>query len=112
MDIKTKEKRSQNMAKIQAKNTKPEIYIRSALHKLNLRFRVNYKDINGQPDLYFTKKKVAIFVHGCYWHRHENCKYTYMPKSNMEFWNTKFESNKNRDRLVINSLMQEGIRVL
>jgi DNA mismatch endonuclease, patch repair protein len=112
MDIKTKEERSRNMAKIRAKNTKPEMFIRSALHRLNFRYRINYKDIKGHPDLYFTKRKVAIFIHGCYWHRHEDCKFAYIPKTNTDFWNAKFSSNKERDRDVMNSLNSEGIRTL
>ena len=112
MDIKSKEARSENMAKIRSKNTKPEMYIRSALFKRNYRFRVNHKAVEGHPDIFFTRVKVAIFVHGCYWHRHEGCKYAYIPKSNTDFWLTKFETNKNRDSVVYEALKQNGVRVL
>ena len=111
-DIKSKEERSANMAKIQSKNTRPEMYIRSALFKRNHRFRVNYKAVEGHPDIYFTRTKVAIFVHGCYWHRHEKCKYAYTPKSNTDFWLAKFEANKRRDDVVYDVLQKNGTHVL
>ena len=111
-DIKSKEARSANMAKIHSKNTRPEMYIRSALFKRNLRFRVNYKAIEGNPDIYFTKAKAAIFVNGFYWHRHDGCKYAYIPKSNTDFWLAKFEANIKRDSIVHETLKGSGIRVL
>ena len=112
MDIKSEEKRSWNMSRIRAKNTKPELFVRSELHKLGYRFRVNSKLVEGRPDIYFTKKRIAIFVHGCYWHRHSNCKFAYIPKSNVDFWMKKFESNIERDKVVLNILHQEHIRVI
>lgn len=112
MDIKSKEKRSQNMSKIRSKNTKPEKFIRSLLFKHGLRFRVSFADINGKPDLYFSKKMVAVFVHGCFWHRHTLCKYAYTPKSNVEFWKNKFETNIKRDKTVVKQLTERNIRVL
>lgn len=112
MDIKSKQKRSINMSKIRSKNTKPEMFIRSQLHKQGFRFNVNSKLAEGHPDIYFPKKRVAVFIHGCYWHRHENCKYAYYPKSNTDFWLTKFETNKKRDTIVIKRLQHSGIRVL
>jgi DNA mismatch endonuclease (patch repair protein) len=111
-DIKSKEERSVNMAKIRSKKTKPEMYIRSALSKRNHRFRVNYKLVEGHPDIYFTRIKVAVFIHGCYWHRHYGCKYAYTPKSNINFWVTKFEINKNRDDAVYEELKNNGVRIL
>ena len=112
MDIKSTEDRSLNMSKIKNCNTKPEIYLRSLLHQKGLRFRINYKDLPGKPDIYFSKRKVAIFVHGCYWHRHEGCKYAYMPKTNVEFWTTKLEKNKEHDREVVEQLNKLNVRVL
>lgn len=112
MDIKSKEQRSKNMAKIRSKNTKPELMIRSLLHKRGLRFRVNYKGIIGKPDLYFTKKKVAVFVHGCFWHRHKGCKIAYTPKSYLDFWQQKFDTNIQRDSVVRTALLSDGIRIL
>lgn len=99
------------MSKIRSKNTKPELFIRSGLHKLGYRFRVNSKLIDGHPDIYFTKKRVAIFVHGCYWHRHNNCKYAYLPKSNIDFWLQKFSSNIERDKSVMQTLENGHVRV-
>ena len=100
------------MAKIRSKDTRPEKYIRSALFKRNYRFRVNYEAVDGHPDIYFTRTKVAVFVHGCYWHRHDGCKYSYIPKSNVGFWLAKFEANKKRDNLVYEALNRNSIRVL
>lgn len=112
MDIKSKEERSRNMAKIQAKNTKPELFIRSELHKRGFRFRVNCKLVEGHPDIYFAKKRIAIFVHGCYWHRHPGCKFSYTPKSNVDFWVKKFTNNVERDKMVIEILQNEGVRTV
>ncbi len=112
MDIKSKDARSLNMSNIRSKNTKPEIFIRSELHKQGLRFYVNSKLVEGHPDIYFSKKKVAVFINGCYWHRHENCKLAYSPKSNTAFWLAKFDANKKRDIIVAEKLRCSGIRVL
>ncbi len=100
------------MSKIRAKNTKPELFIRSELHKRGYRFRVNSKLVEGLPDIYFTKRRIAIFIHGCYWHRHPNCKFAYTPKSNVDFWMRKFSSNILRDTEVMTLLNQQGIRVI
>ena len=112
MDIKSPQARSRNMARIKYAKTKPEMYIRSLFFRNGMRFRVNFTAIEGKPDLYFTKHKVAVFVHGCYWHRHENCKYAYTPKSNVVFWITKLESNRDHDIKVIKNLNNQNIRVL
>lgn len=112
MDIKSKEARSLNMSKIRAKNTRPELFIRSELHKRGFRFRVNSKLVEGHPDIYFTKKRIAVFIHGCYWHRHHNCKFSYTPKSNVDFWMKKFASNVERDKTVMKILQKEGIRIV
>lgn len=112
MDIKSKEERSRNMAKIRSKDTKPEMFIRSLLHSKGYRFRVNNKDVFGKPDIYFPKKQIAVFIHGCYWHRHKQCKYSYTPKSNIEFWQAKFKTNTLRDETVKSHLQHDGIRIL
>lgn len=112
MDIKSKAKRSENMSRIRSRNTKPELFLRSLLHRHGFRYRVNYSLVSGRPDLYFTRKKVAVFVHGCFWHRHDGCKYAYMPKSNVQFWNEKFNKNLRRDSVVREQLKMENIRVL
>ncbi|MBE6905282.1 MAG: DNA mismatch endonuclease Vsr [Ruminococcaceae bacterium] len=112
MDIKSPEERSRNMAKIRNTRTKPEMFIRSLLHRQGLRYRVNYSKCPGKPDLYFPARKIAVFVHGCYWHRHPGCKFAYTPKSNLEFWLPKLEGNRKHDELITQKLHDQGIRVL
>ena len=97
MDNLTRDQRSKNMAKIKSKDTKPEIKVRSFLHNSGLRFRLNNKDLPGRPDIVLNKYKTVIFVDGCFWHRHRNCKYAYNPKSRVEFWEKKFRDNVKRD---------------
>lgn len=108
MDRINKLHRSWNMSRIRNKNTKPEIIVRSALHKLGFRFRLHIKSLPGKPDIVLAKYKIAIFVHGCFWHRHEGCKYAYTPKSHTEFWQSKFESNIKRDQIVMKNLRELG----
>ena len=85
------------MAAIKSKNTKPEIAVRKLLHSLGYRFRLHRKDLPGSPDIVLPKYKTVIFVHGCFWHRHENCKYASTPKTRKEFWESKFKANLKRD---------------
>lgn len=112
MDVFSPEKRSQVMSRIRSKDTKPEKIIRSILHKQGFRFRINRKDLPGKPDIVLPKYKTVIFVHGCFWHRHEGCKYAYTPKSNIDFWNKKFSSNLQRDKNIQNKLRKSGWKVL
>ena len=112
MDIKSPEERSKNMAAIHSKNTKPEIYLRKLLFARGYRYGVNLKSVPGHPDIYMKKYNTAVFVHGCFWHRHEGCKYAYMPKSRVEFWLKKFEANVKRDELVRKELASKKIKVL
>ena len=104
---KVSEQRSRNMSAIKSKNTKPEIKVRKLLHSMGYRFRLHSKDLPGSPDFVLPKYKTVIFVHGCFWHRHENCKYASTPKTRKEFWNKKFTENKKRD-----SEIQEKIKIL
>ena len=97
MDHLTKEERSRNMAKIKSSNTKPELIVRSLLHRMGFRFRLNRMDLPGKPDLVLPKYKVALFVHGCFWHCHDNCKKAHLPASNIEYWTAKLTRNKERD---------------
>jgi DNA mismatch endonuclease (patch repair protein) len=85
------------MAAIKGKDTKPELAVRKYLHGLGYRYRLHCKDLPGKPDIVLRKWKTVIFVNGCYWHRHENCKYAYLPKSNSEFWKKKFQETVRRD---------------
>lgn len=97
MDTISKERRSWNMSRIRSKNTKPELIVRSLLHRLGYRFRLHRKDLPGIPDIVLPKYKTVIFVHGCFWHRHPGCKYAYTPKSNIDKWEKKFNENVQRD---------------
>ena len=112
MDIKSPERRSQNMAKIRSRNTKPEVFLKKLLFKKGYRYSLNKKGLPGTPDLYFRKYNTVIFVHGCFWHRHQKCKYAYMPKSNIEFWQEKFNNNIERDKRQLEELEKLYIRVL
>ncbi len=111
-DTISSERRSRNMSAIKSKDTKPEVYLRKLLYHHGFRYRKNYSGVFGHPDIYLPKYKVAIFVHGCYWHRHSGCRYAYMPKSRVEFWQKKFDNNVRRDRLVKETLESQGIRCL
>jgi DNA mismatch endonuclease (patch repair protein) len=94
------------MSKIRAKNTKPEILVRQYLYSKGFRYRIHGK-LPGKPDIVFGKKKLAVFVHGCFWHRH-GCHLTYTPKSNQEFWQKKFQNNIDRDMKVKDLLSELG----
>src|SRR3989338_7179007 len=98
MDTLSPEKRSWNMSRIRGENTKPELAVRSMLHRMGYRFRISDKTLPGKPDIVLPKYRTAIFVHGCFWHRHQGCKYTYTPKSRLDFWSRKFEGNVMRDK--------------
>ena len=111
-DIKTPEERSRNMSAIRSKNTKPELYIRKHLFGCGFRYRVCPEYVPGHPDLYLAKYRAAIFIHGCFWHRHADCKYAYMPKTREEFWAKKFGDNERRDGVVRDELQNKGIRQL
>lgn len=112
MDIVSREKRSQMMAGIKSKNTRPEKTIRSLLHGLGFRFRVQRKDLPGKPDIVLPKYKTVIFIHGCFWHQHSGCKYAYMPKSNAEFWAKKLDGNVIRDSGIQKKLAAMGWRII
>ena len=105
-------KRSEIMRAIKSKNTSPEKRVRSAAHSLGLRFRLHRSDLPGSPDLLFPKRKVALFVHGCFWHRHKNCSVAKTPKTNTEFWVRKFERNMERDLENSRKLEENGWKVL
>lgn len=112
MDIKSPEERSRNMAAIRSKNTKPEIYFRKLLFAQGYRYSLNSKKVYGHPDIYLKKYNTAVFIHGCFWHRHKDCKYAYMPKSQTDFWKEKFDRNRKRDQLVQEKLKKENIKYL
>jgi DNA mismatch endonuclease, patch repair protein len=111
VDHVTKARRSAMMSGIRGKHTAPEMIIRSAAHRMGLRFRLHGK-LPGRPDLVFSKWKTVVFVNGCFWHRHEGCKRTTVPKSNTAFWNEKFDTNVRRDRSNYQRLAALGWRVV
>lgn len=111
-DIKSPEERSRNMSAIKRADTKPEIYIRKMLFKAGYRFRLQTNKIPGHPDLWLKKYNTAIFIHGCFWHRHAGCIYAYMPKSRVDFWSDKFDKNVQRDHFVQDQLRARRVRCL
>lgn len=111
-DIVSAEQRSRNMAAIRSRDTKPEVYLRKLLFAKGYRYRIADKSVPGHPDIFLRKYNTAIFVHGCFWHRHPDCKYAYTPKSRVEFWQKKFDDNVRRDRIVQNELKERNIRCL
>ncbi len=108
----TPEERSWLMARVRSKDTKPEWILRSALHRLGFRYRLRRKDLPGKPDLVFPKYRAAVFVNGCFWHRHEGCSQATTPKSNVEFWERKFRGNVERDARNHRALRENGWRVV
>ena len=112
MDIWDKKKRSEVMSKIRSKDTKPELTLRKSLFAKGFRYRVNDKRLPGSPDIVLPKYKTVIFLHGCFWHRHEGCKYAYTPKTNTKFWIDKITSNKERDKIYMQKLIVQGWNVL
>ena len=111
-DIVSPEKRSQNMSAIRSKNTKHEVYLRKLLFAQGYRYRIADKSVPGHPDIFLRKYNTAIFVNGCFWHRHAGCKYAYTPKSRVEFWQKKFDDNVRRVRAVKAELLEHGIKLL
>lgn len=105
-------KRSEIMRSVRSKHTGPELLIRSAAHRLGLRFRLHDGKLPGRPDLVFPRWKTVVFVNGCYWHRHANCKKATVPKSNTSFWHAKFEANLARDERNYRDLSELGWRVI
>ena len=99
MDIWTKEKRSEVMSKIKSKDTKPEKLLRSALHKEGYRFRIHKKGLSGNPDIVLPKYKTVIYVNGCFWHLHKDCRDGHIPKTNKKYWKEKLLKNVERDKL-------------
>lgn len=104
MDNLDKKKRSWNMSRIKSKNTKPEIVVKKYLYKNGVRYKSSNKKLIGNPDLIIKKYKLVLFVHGCFWHAHQNCKEFRYPKSNIDFWKKKLEKNIQRDKEVLKTL--------
>ena len=111
-DIYSKEKRSEVMSKIRGKETKPEILVRKYLFSKGFRYRINDKRYPGKPDIVLPKYHTIIFIHGCFWHGHENCKAAKLPETNTDFWKKKISDNIIRDRKNIGKLRGEGWKVI
>jgi DNA mismatch endonuclease, patch repair protein len=103
--------RSRWMSGIRGKDTKPELAVRSFLHRAGLRFRKDVRDLPGRPDIVLPKWNSVVLVHGCFWHRHQGCRYCYTPKSRRAFWEAKFQGNVARDRHNVDLLLGLGWRV-
>lgn len=101
-------RRSQNMARIRSKNTKPELKVRSTAHARGYRFRLHRKDLPGSPDLVFPRLRKVVFVHGCFWHRHSGCQDCSNPKSRQDYWLPKFARTIERDRHALRELKKAG----
>ena len=111
-DVHSKETRSYNMSKIKAKDTKPELLVRKYLFRKGFRYRVNVKNLLGKPDIVLPKYKTVIFIHGCFWHGHEGCKYFVIPKTRTEWWSKKIKKNKERDQQAHESLRKAGWNIM
>jgi DNA mismatch endonuclease (patch repair protein) len=108
----SKEKRSWNMSRIRATDTKPELVVRSLLHGMGFRYRLHVRTLPGCPDIVLPRWKCVVLVHGCFWHRHRGCYLAYTPKSRKTFWTEKFERNVYRDKKALAKLKQLGWKAL
>ena len=111
-DIVDSKRRSELMAGIRGRDTAPELAVRRLAHNMGMRFRLHRKDLPGRPDLVFPKHRLAVFVHGCFWHQHGGCQYAHIPKSRTAYWKEKFARNVARDRRNEDALQALGWRVL
>lgn len=111
-DTVSKEKRSEIMSHVTGKETKPEIIVRKYLFARGLRYRKNVKRLPGTPDIVFSKYKTAVFVNGCFWHGHKDCKHSHLPSTNLEYWEKKIADNLERDERKKRELEKLGYRVL
>lgn len=111
-DVHNKKTRSYNMSQIRAVNTKPELLVRKFLHANGFRFRLHVKNLPGKPDIVLPKYKTVIFVHGCFWHGHTNCKYFKIPGTRTKWWTVKINRNKDNDARAVKSLKADGWKVI
>lgn len=111
-DVHTPEQRSFNMSRIRSKDTKPEMLVRKFLFSRGFRYRLHKKKLPGKPDIVLSKYKTVIFIHGCFWHGHEGCRYFVIPKTRTDWWMTKISQNQQRDKLNMQKLEEMGWRVV
>ncbi|MEO6456259.1 MAG: DNA mismatch endonuclease Vsr [Ginsengibacter sp.] len=111
-DVHTKEIRSKNMAAIKSRNTKPEMLVRRFLHANGFRYKLHDKSLPGRPDIVLPKYKTVIFVHGCFWHGHDGCRYYVVPKTRTEWWLNKINGNIANDTKAIKALKKEGWKII
>lgn len=111
-DVLTTEQRHRCMSRVRSKNTKPEIMVRQFLFSHGFRYRINRKDLPGKPDIVLPKYKTVVFINGCFWHGHENCKYATIPETNRDFWQTKISRNIERDKQTREKLVADGWNVI
>ena len=108
----TPERRSENMRKIRAKNTSPELLVRRLVHGMGFRYRLHVPDLPGKPDLVFARRNKVIEVRGCFWHAHGKCIDSHVPKSRLDYWGPKLQRNRSRDATNVRNLKSLGFRVL
>lgn len=111
-DFHSKEARSFNMSRIRSKDTKPELLVRKYLFSKGFRYRLHDKKLPGKPDIVLPKYKTVIFIHGCFWHGHEGCRYFVVPKTRTEWWTNKISVNKNNDHKAKMLLLNAGLKVI
>ena len=111
MDTISKSQRSYNMSRIRSRNTKPEIIVRQKLFSKGIRYRIHVKDLPGKPDIVIKKYKVVIEIKGCFWHKHEGCRYSSTPKSNTKYWINKIKKNAERDVINLKKLEEKKFKV-
>jgi DNA mismatch endonuclease, patch repair protein len=111
-DVHDKETRSYNMSRIKGKDTKPEMVVRKFLHANGFRYRLHVKNLPGKPDIVLPKYKIVIFIHGCFWHKHEGCKYFVVPKTRTEWWINKINGNVENDKKTFTALQNLGWKVI
>ena len=112
MDSLSPAERSEIMARVRYRNSRPELFVRKLVFALGYRYRLHAKDLPGHPDMAFRKLRKIIFVHGCFWHRHAACALARLPKSRLDFWLSKLEGNRKRDEKNKRALLRDGWRVL
>jgi DNA mismatch endonuclease (patch repair protein) len=111
-DVFSKAKRSEVMSRIRGRDTGPERTVRSMLHRLGYRFRLHRAELPGHPDIILPRYRAIVFVHGCFWHRHNGCRFAYTPKSRASFWLKKLEGNVSRDKMTKRNLAKLGWKVI